>query len=100
MQRIIHPEEEMGVQCVADALNYPMVNDYLSLGHGLYVDGSGIFEHQGTISSIGRTRVDAKGSVQTVLIKRGQEIDQLSLETRFLYCARMTSFCSAEPVLN
>ena len=34
--RIIHPEEEMGVR-VAQALNYPMVNDYLSLGHGHYI---------------------------------------------------------------
>lgn len=31
VQRIIHPEEEMGVR-VAQALNYPMVNNYLSLG--------------------------------------------------------------------
>ena len=36
VQRIIHPEEEMGTR-VAQALNYPMVNDYLSIGHGLYV---------------------------------------------------------------
>ncbi|WP_245834610.1 potassium channel family protein [Vibrio salilacus] len=34
VQRIIHPEEEMGVR-VAQALNDPMVNNYLSLGHGL-----------------------------------------------------------------
>ena len=34
--RIIHPEEEMGVR-VAHALNYPMVRDYLSLGHGMFV---------------------------------------------------------------
>ncbi|KOO16639.1 potassium transporter TrkA [Vibrio xuii] len=36
VQRIIHPEEEMGVR-VAQALNYPMVNNYFSIGHGLYV---------------------------------------------------------------
>ncbi len=36
VNRIIHPEEEMGAR-VAQALNYPMVNDYLSLGHGVYV---------------------------------------------------------------
>lgn len=36
VSRIVHPEEEMGAR-VAQALNYPMVNDYLSLGHGLYV---------------------------------------------------------------
>lgn len=36
VSRIIHPEEEMGVR-VAQALNYPMVSDYLSLGHGHYI---------------------------------------------------------------
>ncbi len=36
VSRIIHPEEEMGVR-VANALNYPMINDYLSLGHGYHV---------------------------------------------------------------
>lgn len=33
--RIIHPEEEMGIR-VAQALNYPMVNEYMSLGHNWY----------------------------------------------------------------
>lgn len=34
--RIIHPEEEMGLR-VAQALNYPMVNDYIPLGNGEFV---------------------------------------------------------------
>ena len=34
--RIVHPEEEMGAR-VAQALNYPMVSDYLSVGHGNYI---------------------------------------------------------------
>src|SRR5699024_6617036 len=34
--RIIHPEEEMGVR-VAQALSYPMVNDYISLGNGEFI---------------------------------------------------------------
>ncbi len=34
--RIIHPEEEMGLR-VAQALSYPMVNDYISLGNGEFV---------------------------------------------------------------
>lgn len=71
VQRIIHPEEEMGVR-VAQALNYPMVNDYLSLGHGLYVVEVNIRASLHD-SSIGQVLGDAKGSVQTVLIKRGQE---------------------------
>ncbi len=34
--RIIHPEEEMGVK-VAQSLNYPMVNQYMTIGYDLYV---------------------------------------------------------------
>src|SRR5690606_7523602 len=36
VNRIIHPEEEMGIR-VAQALSYPMVNDYISLGNGEFV---------------------------------------------------------------
>lgn len=36
VDRIIHPEEEMGIR-VAQALSYPMVNDYISLGNGQFV---------------------------------------------------------------
>ncbi|WP_417528709.1 potassium channel family protein [Marinomonas shanghaiensis] len=69
--RIIHPEEEMGVR-VAQALNYPMVNDYLSIGHGLYVveihikpplDGR----------PLGDVLDPAKGKVDAVMVKREQE---------------------------
>ncbi|GLS83013.1 potassium channel family protein [Paraferrimonas haliotis] len=34
--RIIHPEEDMGAR-VAQALNYPMVTDFIGLGDGFYV---------------------------------------------------------------
>jgi trk system potassium uptake protein TrkA len=36
VERIIHPEEEMGIR-VAQALSYPMVNDYISIGNGEFV---------------------------------------------------------------
>ncbi len=36
VERIIHPEEEMGMR-VAQALSYPMVNDYISIGNGEFV---------------------------------------------------------------
>lgn len=36
VDRIIHPEEEMGMR-VAQALSYPMVNDYISLGNGQFI---------------------------------------------------------------
>ena len=34
--RVIHPEEEMGLR-VAQALSYPMVNDYIPLGNGEFI---------------------------------------------------------------
>src|SRR5690606_20690677 len=36
VDRIVHPEEEMGMR-VAQALSYPMVNDYISMGNGEFV---------------------------------------------------------------
>ena len=36
VSRIIHPEEEMGLR-IAQALSYPMVNDYIPLGNGEFV---------------------------------------------------------------
>lgn len=34
--RIVHPEEEMGVR-IAQALSYPMMNDYISIGNGEFI---------------------------------------------------------------
>lgn len=34
--RIVHPEEEMGLR-IAQALSYPMVNDYIPIGNGEFV---------------------------------------------------------------
>lgn len=34
--RIVHPEEEMGIR-IAQALSYPMVDDYISLGNGEFI---------------------------------------------------------------
>ena len=36
VSRIVHPEEEMGLR-IAQALSYPMVNDYIPLGNGEFV---------------------------------------------------------------
>lgn len=72
VQRIIHPEEEMGAR-VAQALNYPMVNNYLQLGHGIYV----VEIHIGASlhdTPVGQILGDSKGSVQIVLTKREQEV--------------------------
>jgi len=69
--RIIHPEEEMGVR-VAQALNYPMVNDYLSIGHGLYVVEIHI-KPQLDGRPLGNVLDPAKGKVDAVMVKREQE---------------------------
>jgi len=69
--RIIHPEEEMGVR-VAQALNYPMVNDYLSIGHGLYVVEIHIKSHLDG-QSLGDVLSASKGRVEAVMIKREQD---------------------------
>lgn len=42
--RIIHPEEEMGLR-IAQALSYPMVNDYISLGNGEFVVEIHVSQH-------------------------------------------------------
>lgn len=69
VDRIIHPEEEMGIR-VAQALNYPMVNNYLSLGSGLYVVEVHIRNklHNWPISDI------LKGSIKPILVKRGTQV--------------------------
>lgn len=71
VSRIIHPEEEMGVR-VAQALNYPMVNDYLSIGHGLYVVEIHIKPQLGG-RPLGDVLDPTKGKVDAVMIKREQE---------------------------
>ena len=69
--RIIHPEEEMGVR-VAQALNYPMVNDYLSIGHGLYVVEIHI-KSQLDGQPLSDVLKASKGKIDAVMVKREQE---------------------------
>lgn len=71
VSRIIHPEEEMGVR-VAQALNYPMVNDYLSIGHGLYVVEIHIKPQLGG-RPLGDVLDPTKGKIDAVMIKREQD---------------------------
>jgi trk system potassium uptake protein TrkA len=44
VDRIVHPEEEMGIR-VAQALSYPMVNDYISMGNGEFVVEIDVSDH-------------------------------------------------------
>lgn len=71
VSRIIHPEEEMGIR-VAQALNYPTVHDYITLGDGYYVVEVHIKEHlhNHSISSLlGKT----EGSTEPLMIKRDKQ---------------------------
>ncbi|MGM0429653.1 MAG: potassium channel family protein [Pseudomonadota bacterium] len=70
--RIIHPEEEMGIR-VAQSLNYPMVNEYMSLGHNWYCVEISLGEHlKGkTLADI---MPDDSEFFHTLLIKRRDEV--------------------------
>ncbi|TDR14786.1 potassium channel family protein [Marinomonas communis] len=72
VQRIIHPEEDMGIR-VAQALNYPMVNNYLSLGHGLYVVEINIKTALDGVA-MGRLLGKLKSTVRALLVKRGDQL--------------------------
>ncbi|OFC72030.1 potassium channel family protein [Alteromonas confluentis] len=70
--RIIHPEEEMGVR-VAQALNYPMVNDYLSLGHGHYIVEV-VIPQKRTPFTLNDLINGYKNDIHCLMIKRRQSI--------------------------
>ncbi len=72
VSRIVHPEEEMGVR-VANALNYPMVNDYINLGDHLHVIEVHIVDN---ISGTPLSDLLGKESelIAVLLIKRGEEL--------------------------
>lgn len=72
VSRIIHPEEEMGIK-VAQALNYPMVNQYLALGNNQYLVEIALIERLDgmTLSAL---LADAKHFTKAVLIKRREQL--------------------------
>jgi len=72
VSRIIHPEEEMGIK-VAQALNYPMVNQYLALGNNQYLVEIDITQRlQG--STVAALLADANAFVKAVLVKRRDKL--------------------------
>ncbi|NDW22158.1 potassium channel family protein [Alteromonas hispanica] len=72
VSRIVHPEEEMGVR-VAQALNYPMVNDYISIGHGYYVVEIKLIDDLDNIT-LRKLLGDKIHAVETLLVKRAHEL--------------------------
>lgn len=72
VSRIIHPEEEMGLK-VAQALNYPMINQYMSLGNNQYLVEILVHKHlEGTVLSA--LLKNSGHKVKTVLVKRHSEL--------------------------
>lgn len=72
--RVIHPEVEMGVR-IAQALNYPMINQFMRLGNGIYLVEVEVKPqwHNKTLSEI-FSQLNASDSVQAVTLKRKTEI--------------------------
>ncbi len=72
VSRIVHPEEEMGIR-VAQALSYPMVNDYISIGNGEFVVEIVVSEHlEGLpLSQIMQGQPD---SLHVLLVKRKTQV--------------------------
>ncbi|MBC2769529.1 potassium channel family protein [Pusillimonas minor] len=72
VDRIIHPEEEMGVR-VAQALSYPMVNDYISLGNGQFVVEIDVGERlDGT--TVEQFLTESQENIHILLIKRKADV--------------------------
>ncbi|WP_394220890.1 potassium channel family protein [Alteromonas gracilis] len=72
VSKIIHPEEEMGAR-VAQALNYPMVNDYLGIGHGIYIVDVILVDNFPT-QPISELLSVSKGQVSCLLVMRGSQL--------------------------
>lgn len=72
VQRIIHPEEEMGIR-VAQALSYPMVNDYISIGNGEFVVEIDVSPHL-TGAPLSKVLDNVSETIHVLLVKRKTEI--------------------------
>ncbi|MDX3893302.1 MULTISPECIES: potassium channel family protein [Pusillimonas] len=72
VDRIIHPEEEMGIR-IAQALSYPMVEDYISLGNGEFIVEIHVSE-QLDGAPIGRFLRDTPSPLHVLMVKRRADI--------------------------
>lgn len=70
--RIVHPEEEMGIR-VAQALSYPMVNDYISIGNGEFVVEIDVSERLGGVP-LSQVLDGQADTIHILLIKRKTQI--------------------------
>jgi trk system potassium uptake protein TrkA len=104
VSRIVHPEEEMGIR-IAQALSYPMVSDYISIGNGEFVVEIEVGDSlQGTpLSQFGREISD---SIHVLLVKRKTEIivhppDSFALQPKdtLILCGQLHALKSIAPKL-
>ena len=71
VDKIIHPEEDMGVQ-TAQALNYPMVSRYMPIDDDHYIIKIPVAEKFNGVHLIGLTQQIPH--VKILLVKRGQQV--------------------------
>jgi trk system potassium uptake protein TrkA len=72
VSRIIHPEEEIGVR-VAQSLNYPMMNQYMSIGNGLFIVEVEIKSHHPDMS-VKKLLGKAGKDIEPMLVRRNSTI--------------------------
>ncbi len=70
--RIVHPEEEMGIK-IAQALSYPMVNDYISLGNGEFIVEIDVSENLKNVSIEEILEADAS-QLHVLVVKRKNKL--------------------------
>ncbi|NYT64876.1 TrkA family potassium uptake protein [Alcaligenaceae bacterium] len=71
--RIVHPEEEMGIR-IAQALSYPMVNNYISIGNGEFVVEIDISERLEGVSLRQVLPNDPNNGLHVLLLKRKTQV--------------------------
>lgn len=98
VSKIIHPEEEMGVR-VAQALNYPMVSDYISIGHGYYVVEIKLIKRIDGMS-LSKLLGEKLHSVEVLLVKREHELFSKPHESFTLHADDSLLLCGTRAVLK
>ena len=73
VEHIVHPEEDMGIR-IAQVLSYPMINDYLALGHGYYVVELHIAEKYSGLTLKRFVGDELAEAVKPMLLKRGGDV--------------------------
>lgn len=105
VDRIIHPEEEMGIR-VAQALSYPMVKDYISLGNGQFVVEIDVGDRlDGT--TVQQLLVECEEDIHILIVKRKADMyfnpgDAFALHTKdiLVIAGKLEALKSIAPLLT